>query len=286
MVPFAFHNYQFEQNYVYLNVVIADMTLQLCAVNKNVLNAIEQQYRKFRSRKESYDIRLDIHLADGIYFPHPDGTDQFYTVHHFDNDRCYIQSNFFTGFVDTNDNYGKLIIDEQNPLAWLEHFLRIAFALTALPQNAMLFHGAGIIDNGQGYIFFGPSGAGKTTVTQFSKPRVVLGDDMLVLRESNGTIKVHATPFNSETNGFRLTNGSASIAGCFRLIQDKTTFIKQLSWGKAMAELLANIPPLNKNNNDCQLAMTFCMDLIDRVPSFELHFTKDNSFWRIIHGIF
>ena len=131
----------------------------------------------------------------------------------------------------------------------------------------------------------GESGAGKTTVTKLSKPRFILGDDSVILQNINGSSFVYTSPFNSETNGYTLHNSKSPIAGCFRLVQDKTTFVEKTNKRKMVTELLANIPSLNNNSEIGNDLFECCIQLVDRVPCYELHFTKDISFWRTIHEI-
>ena len=81
----------------------------------------------------------------------------------------------------------------------------------ALEDDCLFFHGAGIINNNSGYVFFGPSNAGKTTVTEFSTNYSILGDDMVMLRKSNGKFHVYATPFNINMGDIKLTNTKKRI---------------------------------------------------------------------------
>jgi hypothetical protein len=149
-------------------------------------------------------------------------------------------------------------------------------------HDAILFHGAGLVKQDRGYVFFGPSGVGKSTVTMLSPECKVLGDDMIVIKRVNQAFQICSSHFINEANGFTLTNTSAPMAGCYRLIQDKVTFIKPMSLGKATSDLLSNMPVVNKNPFSITALMDFCSDILSHVPCKELHFTKDNKFWRLI----
>lgn len=263
---------------------IAGITTCIRSTSKKLSTAVEAQYKKFLSDSVDKLIAIDIHLAPRLHFPNPDGTDDFFNHQHFQNNKCVVKSNYFTGCIDIEKNYGKLVINESNPLAWLEHFLRISYAVIALKHNTVLFHGAGIINGNNGYVFFGPSGVGKSTVTNFSEHCTVLGDDLIVIKPVNGSFNAYATPFNFEKNGFILSNSKAEIKGFYRLVQDKQTYIEKMKPAKAVAELLSGIPPVNKNFNGSIAAMDFCAQIVNVIPCYELHFTKDNSFWRYING--
>lgn len=284
MISFPYQSYSFNNIVKNIGLQIADIPLQLNCADQKLLAGIQQQYYKFIYRMDQRLITLDIHLSDDLRFPNPDGSDHFFNHQQFSDNCCFVNSNYFTGFTDIDKNYGKLIIDSENPLAWLEHFLRIVFAVLALKDGAILFHGAGIIKNGHGYIFFGPSGVGKSTVTNFSPDCTILGDDMIVLKKVNNSYTVYASPFNKEDNEVILTNSHAPIHGFYRLIQDHKTYLEKLNPAQGMAEQLACIPPVNRNYHGSQVAMDFCMELQHHIPCYNLHFTRDNSFWRTIHG--
>ena len=63
----------------------------------------------------------------------------------------------------------------------VEYFLRVIYALLVFQAGGLLFHAAGIVRDGQCYLFFGHSGSGKTTVARLSSTDLVLNDDLVVL---------------------------------------------------------------------------------------------------------
>jgi hypothetical protein len=71
------------------------------------------------------------------------------------------------------------------------NFLRWFLSERLLAQNKMMLHSSAILDKeDHAHIFLGPSGAGKTTVTELSSPRTVLGDDMnLLLIDKNKQVR-------------------------------------------------------------------------------------------------
>ena len=62
----------------------------------------------------------------------------------------------------------------------LANFLRVTYALLLIRHGGFLFHSAGMIRNGCGYLFYGHSGSGKTTVSRLSQNHVTLLSDDLV----------------------------------------------------------------------------------------------------------
>ncbi len=285
MNTFPFDSYKFAHEPYSLKLKIADFVVQLNSTDKALMDALGDQYIKFTTEETGCFLKIDIHLTEGIHFPDSEGNDNLYVDQRYEGNTCFVRSNYFIGYVNLETGIAEMAINEANPLSWLEHFLRVAFAVVALQNKSTVFHGAGIIENEEGYIFFGPSGVGKTTVTNFSKPRFVLGDDLLVLQQKNGSANVSACPFNSEKNGFQLTNTTARIRACFRLIQDTRTYALKMKPVNAVFELLNSVRPLSNHSIGSETALEFCTSLANRIPCYELHFTKDNSFWRTIHEL-
>jgi hypothetical protein len=73
-------------------------------------------------------------------------------------------------------------------------------------REAFLFHGCGVLANGKGYLFTGPSGAGKTTVARLAGTRMVLNDEAVLLRNGGGELWLGGTPLlggiNKRANGW------------------------------------------------------------------------------------
>ena len=263
---------------------IAEINVKIRADAPSLIRALKSQYSNFISKENRRDLILEIELRENYHIPNPDGSSNFYNHQTFQGNQCFVQSNHFTGFVDTGKKTGKITVIAEQPLSWLEHFLRIAFAVIALDHNALLFHGAGIIKQGKGHIFFGPSGSGKSTVTGFSGEATILGDDLVVIRRMNERYMMFAAPFNGNLAGFHLVNSSGPICGFYRLIQNKTTFIKKMGAGIALSELVASVPPVNRNRTGSLKVLDFFQSMLRQVPCFELNFRRDNTFWRYVSG--
>jgi len=74
------------------------------------------------------------------------------------------------------------------------NFLRYLLPLELLQLGKILFHSSCVVVNGEDpYLFFGPSGAGKTTMAEFWKDHLggkILGDDMNILSFKGGSVYV------------------------------------------------------------------------------------------------
>jgi hypothetical protein len=164
----------------------------------------------------------------------------------------------------------------------IDYFLRIVCAVQAFQSGGLLFHAAGILREGLAYIFFGPSGIGKTTISRLSGKKNVLNDDLVLLFPDHPGWTVYSTPFYNPTQITPQGNRHAPLAGMYRLVQDQQADLKINSPGQALAEVVANVPVISTDSTRTLELLSRCQSLLEKVPVFRLHFRKDKSFWEII----
>lgn len=193
----------------------------------------------------------------------------------------------YGGFVDVHAGQAELELSSRQPTEEIEYFLRMIYALLAFENRGLLFHAAGIVRSNQAYLFFGHSGAGKTTVARVSTDCLVLNDDLVVLlpEEASGGAETawmaYGTPFWNPTQ-VQPSRQGAPVGGLFRLVQDQRVFLEPMGKGRALAELISNVPviPDDPDRNDDLIVR--CLDLLDTLPAHRLHFLPDDSFWDAI----
>ncbi len=171
------------------------------------------------------------------------------------------------------------------PLADVEYFLRIAVAFLAYHHDGFLIHGAGLLWDGQAYLFIGQSGSGKTTVVGLSGQAAALSDDMVLVRPGPHGWTAHGTPFwNSETTVREGQTASGPLAGIYKLIQDRAVYLAPMSPAVAAAELLASCPVVNGLPELATGVLERCRKLVRAAPTQGLHFRKDDSFWAVVRA--
>lgn len=164
--------------------------------------------------------------------------------------------------------------------AGLNSFLRFILSVILLKERGFLVHASGLIKNGVGYIFPGKSGAGKTTITQFSPDATLLSDD-LPLVKIRDTPLIYDTPF---WGGLAVAGEktSATLAGIYFPIKDKENYVQRLTPKKVLEKLLPNAVFFFKNEEFSKQLFKLCFDFATNVPGYELHFLPDPSFWECI----
>ncbi len=152
-----------------------------------------------------------------------------------------------------------------------------------LVGKGILIHAAGIVVQGKGCLFAGPSGAGKTTISglfQNQTQCTILSDDRMVIRKPGPDFLMYGTPWPGEA-GIAI-NESAALRGIFFLKHGTENRIKELS----LHDFLDNFFKVSSlplyDEKDLQKSMDFCEDLLQGIKAYELNFKPGPE---IIDGI-
>jgi len=153
----------------------------------------------------------------------------------------------------------------------------------AILINRLLFnqvaviHGAGIVINGKGYVFFGPSGIGKTTISRLWRKHgaELLNDDRVAVYRSGREWRIAGTPWHGEEP--IVSPSDAPLAGIVRLRQFPENKLRTLSATEGLSELLACalIPFFSRSG--IERAMDLLGDMHDGVPMLEFSFRPDEE---------
>lgn len=164
----------------------------------------------------------------------------------------------------------------------LENFLRAMTASFVLEAGGLLLHAATVVRAGRAYVFFGPSGAGKTTVTRLSSRDTVLSDDMTLVLPGPGGFEAVGIPFGMAHHHVPDTREAFPIAGLHRLVQSPAVERTALSGAAALAELTTCLPYVCEDREEASRSLDIAGRLLSRVPAWRLFFRKDDSFWNVI----
>jgi len=206
-----------------------------------------------------------------------------------------IGDGLFSGHFDPATGTGTIRAKEvltQGPLRRiLEQIFYQAFwsARAAAGAGSFLIHSSAVIAGGLGFLFVGPSEAGKSTVAKLSRAHHVLGDEMNLIVPGKSGLRVVGTLFNGLFQEKRA--GEAPLAGVFLLKQAPQHALTAVPLIEAVVALAAEIvPPVGLNESPTRDTLPAMMDLAESLASGTtikvLEFLPDDGFWPVIGAEF
>jgi hypothetical protein len=144
--------------------------------------------------------------------------------------------------------------------------------------KGMLLHSNCVVDRGNGMLFTGTSGAGKSTMAEIWKGRDgvdVLTDERVVIRRENGKFFAYGTPWH----------GTAKIHSPEKALLKKIFFIKHgnensaklLNKTDAASRLVVRAFPTYWDAPGMKFTLDLATNIIENVPCYELPFLPDET---------
>ena len=152
-----------------------------------------------------------------------------------------------------------------------------SFLLSDAP--GFLLHASSLVWNDRAYVFCGPSGAGKTTMTRLAPPGArLLTDEISCVRKVDGVWTAYGTPFAGElsTSGEHI---SAPIAALFRLSHGDDHRIDALPGGDAVRAIMRNVLLFGHEPASHARALDAVCEFAAAVPTARLTFRPEPSVW-------
>ena len=167
-----------------------------------------------------------------------------------------------------------------------ENLFRVLVAYQLLMrEGAFVMHSAGIADGDDGFLFFGRSGAGKTTLSGLSKDRGlrVLSDELNALRpRDDGTIELLPMPFAGDFGQDNISLEPCTLRGLYALEQGDAPASRPCSRPQAISRITASCPFTNVDPSLDEPLFTQVGALVQRMPVRILTFALDGSFWDVV----
>lgn len=144
--------------------------------------------------------------------------------------------------------------------------------------NGGLLHASGIDLHGNGFIFAGRSGTGKSTLSgQFlGRDAIeVLSDDRIAIRKNDNRYRIFGTPWPGDKKV--AVNKYKTLNGIFFIHHGYENRIEELKPRKAFEQLMpvTSIPWYDKEVMSSILS--FCEDLVTTIPAYGFYFKPDKE---------
>ncbi len=170
-----------------------------------------------------------------------------------------------------------------------ENYFRILVAYRLLATGGLLVHSAGVVDGGDGFVFPGASGNGKSTLSKISRRegRLVLSDDGNALgleRDATGRSRVwiEALPFGGEMREQAKPRGRFPLRRITALRKGPDNHLEAMSKAAATGLLLGCSPFVNGDPHQTSRLLETIDALLAHVPASTLTFNKAGGFWDLL----
>ncbi len=168
----------------------------------------------------------------------------------------------------------------------VENFLRVAASYRLLEAGGALLHSAGIVQEGRAAVFFGHSGAGKTTLSTLSRRsgREVLSDELNALELREGAVFVRKVPFAGDYGGATSSTMVCPLFRLCRLIQGSSNRLERMRPAEALASMVAASPFVNADPHRLDILVRNLTRLTSAAPTYAFHFCLDEPIWPMLGG--
>jgi len=155
--------------------------------------------------------------------------------------------------------------------------------------DACLVHSSGVIHDGRGFLFVGPSEAGKTTVARLSQDRTVLNDEMNLIEFTARGPYLAGTPFNGHFRDKR--PGRAALGAVLLLEQGREHRLAEVGPGLAAGAIAGQVaPPVGLDEtagpDTAAVMLESASRIVESAPVRRLVFLPDAGFWPLLDGTF
>jgi hypothetical protein len=145
-------------------------------------------------------------------------------------------------------------------------------------NKGLILHSCGIKIGGEGFLFVGISGAGKSTwASMWEKENhaTILSDDRIVVRKRDGIFWIYGTPWHGDVK--LASPKGVPLKKVFFIRHDVENTAKRLVGIDAVSKyLVCSFPPF-WSPEGMKFTLAFLSDLSSRVPGYDLGFLPDST---------
>jgi hypothetical protein len=257
-----------------LKTKIGDFFIHILCESKNLRTMLEKNFHSYIPTENIQpDIVIKIEDGYGVSF-------QDYNVEIIkdNNQIIYHRADYV---IKVDSDYKTASISVHDELA-LKHALMNLFSSFIVYHNwGLLIHSSCVIENGKAHIFAGQSGAGKSTAAKLSYPRNLLSDEATLVKITEEDVQIYNSPFRSEieADSFSGNFSLASVQILFQALQNKR---EKVAKSDALFQLMDKVFFWSQSQEETSRIMKLLTLLVKKVPVYDLHFQKNNSFWELI----
>lgn len=152
-------------------------------------------------------------------------------------------------------------------------------------HDGLLLHAAAIQRDGEGILFLGLSGAGKSTIAALCTPDVCFSDDGVILKKEGDVVYAYRSPFTQMKHVMNkgILHKGRILKG-FILEKHDANKVIPTKKNEVMNRILMHFIHFFKFMDDgtAQKGFYLVRDIVDSIPMYRLEFTKSRDIWQDI----
>ncbi len=166
------------------------------------------------------------------------------------------------------------------------NFLRWIAPKYFVQQNKVLLHSSCVLDaHKNAYFSFGPSGAGKTTISSLLPRTRVLGDDMNVLKIENGRCWAQAGALGQAITNPKEYGEWYPVKACLWLEKSKSLHIETMAKSEQFLKIssaVANVFWPTLTEQETQKILAIVQNILNSVELDKLYFPISREVWPMV----
>ena len=287
-----------------LKLRIARIAISIASPDKSIEFKVNDNYLPFIADGQP-DVVLQVHYGSLPKFKLEEEIFNSGTIWslHRSKGKYVIKIHSRMAVLDSDFRSGNIYIEPSSPsLSYsypldypLDEILMINWLSRGL---GIMMHACGVSHNGQGIIFAGTSGAGKSTVADLwknrisrlksrsmepSKNTILLSDDRIIIRKIDGRFFIFGTPWHGDSKV--CSPEEAPLAKIFFLQQARENKVKKIDAIKAASRLIVCSFPPFWDKKGMEFTLNYCAELAQRIPCYELDFVPDKRILDLVRSI-
>jgi hypothetical protein len=197
----------------------------------------------------------------------------------------------YGGRLDLNRQHAVVAVASDERLRLALERTMVYLCLQALPlagDRLLLLHAAGVARQGQGHVFLGPSGAGKTTVARLASGYgQVLCDENVVARLGEAGPEALSTPFwglSAPPELIERVRRRAPLRAIFSLQQAPDFSLTPLTPAHAVLAMVESNRIVAEHPARADVWLDAAQRLLAQVPVYRLSFRPTTELWAFLDG--
>lgn len=169
----------------------------------------------------------------------------------------------------------------------LDNAMMLLYAFRTASLRTLEMHAAVVVKDGQGFLFLGKSGTGKSTHARqwlgAFDDAWLLNDDNPILRVmDNGEVRVFGSPWSGKTPCYK--NDSAPVAAIVKLSQAPENTLRRLRLPEAYAYILSSASGLKTERDMADAIYETIRAIVLQTPCYHLDCLPDTDAARTCYG--